>query len=125
MNICNGCSRSRSNALMFKQSFLNDQEANLKDRKNPVDVLYNHCYCLPHILVDCLLRSIWTSFSKGRLRAVMLTDGVSNNRNKITNPQTRNKLSFDGGFLKNVHCCWSEDSSAPPLFFNGRQRLSV
>ena len=33
MTICHGLSRSRSNALLFKQSFSNDQETNQKDKK--------------------------------------------------------------------------------------------
>ena len=75
--------------------------------------------------VDCLSRSICTGCLKGRLREVMLSDGVSNNWGTITNPQTRNELSFNGGFSKKLHCCRIEDSSSPPLFSDGRQRLST
>ena len=77
------------------------------------------------ILVDFLSMSNWTNFFKGHLRGVMLSYGILNDWGTIANPQTRNKLSFDGTFPMNIHCCQSEDSSAPLSFGYSRQRFSA
>ena len=128
MTICNCFSRSRSNVLLFKQSFLNNQETNLER---------------PQFFGQCLLQSLLFSISS----LLIISQGVFGlvvqkavweqscfgmvfwaTRGTRPNPQdqrslTMNKLLFNGDF--HVCCCQSEDSSAPPLFGINGQLLST
>ena len=129
ITICYGCSRSGSNALLFKQIFLNNQGTNQTDLKNVVNVSCNCCYFFL-ISVDRLTRSVWTGCLKRCSRAVMLLNAILNDQGICTISQdqrsvTIHKLLFNGGLPKNIHCCWSEDSSVSPLFGINRQQICL